>query len=1059
MVCHPRDSRARRPNISDLMIIPNEVAPSWTNADARDANLYSIHRQRLWYCNYCVSVWPQIFSWIVVNIYPASSEHDYRFEPAFANRAILVTVDWHSSGKGCRNSKCYATYPPGNRCTIAESPIVFPSGNKSAVVACQPACYARQRTRLLMKTSDQNVSLTDQKNPAQTCVDCHYLNERAAYTSRRWRFGNDRNRIDLFDSRSGKLVDVQHEMLGRTPAERDENGSVKLKVDAFNVEWDDKYDNCIVVNDYVFRTVVEPLYRDPSAICKLTNFEIGDDVEWGFRYRESSSRVVPNYGFLVKHSTGYCRAFAKDLTAEGECKQPWWQNVLANTVAGDGIIHAIHSLVHYDPNCVQTWKVDEGDRQQVSQVFSTNSVYDLWRRDVNVDLTLPPPNVTLLDLGIDVSQTGNRLYWNSAEGVLSQFALFRSVTNRGPLPFADSTQEKFKRFHRGPTSIDTLENDRVDVDKKRPKYQRYATKPRLRWGRSRQRRALPLRDNEEKRTALLEYHDLLADKTARLRKRAADLPHGAVLAPDKVRDGDIDRPLETLWRERVRPVISEAMSEATSETQDAADELARYTREGSVSYTLETHELAAQRYVESRLQDDSIRPERPAKQERLLIPATARSATWRSGERDDDDLNDLLQHIQEEIEHGEASTLLQDLGLAVGYEVADRLLRKSLKFAFAKIGQVLSRHTAGVTSMALMKIGMRVGLSKMFGSVAARLTARLMVLVGQAASVVGLIVDSISLVSLLFDIAELAGWDPGSFRNEQDLRFYYDMAVYFVETLTDTQRGPISPLEMMLIFTTADDTASEGSQKSGTSETAVNDFVDNSGTNQESGSTKALHIDERLRYPKWFNRKFTSCFATSSFSVFTGVVLDLPPGPVDSEHVAIQDTSEVWGLVTCMDYLGGLTTNSFGQKIVKDPVDVRLRDEDLSSLVTEIEYRDLLTISSRAAVDSTSFNRRVGASERVQNIGLVVAVLASGGTVLSLLASTFYGSSTPPLIFSLLDFNLVALLTIFCTVVLFVYTSIEFVPVPAKTDTEPDSTKRDMLHYYVDSLRSFATGL
>lgn len=1045
------------------MIIPDEVAPSWTNADARDANLYSIHRQRLWYCNYCVSVWPQIFSWIVVNIYPASSEHDYRFEPAFANRAILVTVDWHSSGKGCRNSKCYATYPPGNRCTIAESPIVFPSGNKSAVVGCQPACYARQRSHLLMKTSDQNVSLTDQTNPTRTCVDCRYLNEKTAYSSRRWRFGNDRNRIDLFDSRSGKLVDVQHETLGRTPAERDENGSVKLKVDAFNVEWDDKYDNCIVVNDYVFRTVVEPLYRDPSPVCKLTNFEIGDDVEWGFRYLENSSRIVPNYGFLVKHSTGYCRAFAKDLTAEGECKQPWWQSLLANTVAGDGIIHAIHSLVHYDPNCVQTWKVEEGDRQQVSQVFSTNSVYDLWRRDVNVDLTLPPPNVTLLDLGIDVSQTGNRLYWNSVEGVLSQFALFRSVTNRDPDQFDDSTQKTFKRLHRGPTFINTLENDRVDVEekkKKRPRYQRYSTKPRIRWGRARQRRALFVPDDEQRRTAFVEYHGLLVDKTTRLRKRAAGLSQGAVLSSKDMRDGDIDGRLETLWREKVRPLISEATSEVQDEADDES-ESDRYTREGSVSYTLETHELAAQRYVESRLQDDTLQPEQPARKvgERLVIPATARSATWRSGERDDDDLNDLIQHIQEEIEHGEASTLLQDIGLAVGYEIADRLLRKSLKFAFAKVGQVLSRHTAGVTSMALMKLGMRVGLSKMFGSVAARLTTRVMLLVGQAASVVGLIVDSISLVALLFDIAELAGWDPGSFRNEQDLRFYYDMAVYFVETLTDTQRGPISPLEMMLIFTTADDTAAEGSQKSGTSETAVNDFADNSGTSQESGSAKALHIDERLRYPKWFNKKFSSCFATNAFSVFAGVVLDLPSGPVDVEHVAIQDTSEVWGLVTCMDYLGGLTTNSFGQKIVKDSVNVRLRDEDLSSLVTEIEYRDLLTISSRASVDSTSFNRRVGASERVQNIGLVVAVLAGGGTVLSLLASTFYGASKPPLIFSLLDFNLMALLTIFCTVVLFVYTSVEFVPVPAKTDAESATTQRDTLQYYVDSLRSFATAL
>ena len=50
--------------------------------------------------------------------------------------------------------------------------------------------------------------------------------------------------------------------------------------------------------------------------------------------------------------------------------------------------------------------------------------------------------------------------------------------------------------------------------------------------------------------------------------------------------------------------------------------------------------------------------------------------------------------------------------------------------------------------------------------------------------------------------------------------------------------------------------------------------------------------------------------------MFNGVVNNFSGASNDPEHVVIQDSAEIWGLVTCMDYLGSLTTNSFGQRIV-----------------------------------------------------------------------------------------------------------------------------------------------
>lgn len=1017
------------------MIIPDNVTPSWTNADVANSSLYAMHRNRLWLLNYCASLWPQIFSWTVVNIYPASSSLDFRYEPGFASRAILVTVEWTEDGKGCTNSSCYGTYPDKLLCTTKDSPIIFPSGNRTDVVACQPACFAKRRDQALRKTANLQQSLTDQQNPAASCPACE-LDRNVLYRTRLWRFGEpEASRIHVHDEH-GKFVGVEHASAGRTRAVADTNNQAQLDVDLPHIRWDPKYKNCIVVNDFIYRTVVEPPWRDTAPNCKLTNFEIGDDVFWGIRFNEGDQAHRPNYGFLVGHSTSYCRAFAKNIDkSNGSCYQPWWQKALAYTIAGDGIIHAIHAAFH--PNqCSQNWGVEFGDRQQVKLSLNSETNYSIWRRNVNTRFVLPPPNVTLEDLGIDVRKTGNRLYWNNVEGVVSQFAMFSTVENLNGShdssehdseheDDSDDSDYLYSLYHNyNEQSTESVSS----VDHEAPK-------------------SVPMGERltvEQSEKLVGEYRDLVLEKKSRFERRFAEgYVRGSI---DDLRDHDLDSEIRLRW--------NTIQANLTSGENKWRDDLYNVpSGKSSIPYSLNANEYATQRFVFNKTVDDT----RPPKHDNVTRTDAVSPATYVNSLNDERDgktrsatdptIESILEHINDEVNRNQLLEILTVMGISLGFDfVAMNVIKKLLRTVHSSLLQVIARYGAGKVSLALAKIGVRLGTSRMIGTVAARLSLKMMVMIGQAATVVGLVIDALSIVSLIFDIAELAGWDPGHFLNETDLSFYHDMAKFFTESLDSTRTGPLTPLELSQLLHGTVDRDPEKTADESAEETRSNVPVDNAPLANESETDKTMHIDERLDQPKWFNRKFVNCFRQSTS--------DTGDPAYEKNRLPILNSLTSWNIICALDYVGNLSTNSFGQRVFPDAGGkVNLEDADISALITESAYRQLYTSTSAVNFDHRAYNYRANVSQTASSL-LGTVCLWSGSVSLGILSARVLRPSLQ----NILPFWLIACVVLLTVGLTLVYVSILFVPIAPHTSSSDDSTSEKwQISYYVDRLRNVVT--
>lgn len=408
---------------------------AFTSKDARDANRsingrYLLHRLAV-----AASLAPQIVSHIVVEIHPANPTVDFRFAEKFADHAILVNIKWHDSGRGCANASCYSTYPTGKMCDITTPPVTFLTGTKVPVTACQPACFIRQRIKRILNQATMYADrslFVDDSEPTR-CVECDLLNP--LVTDHAIRRTVD-NTYELWDLRSGKPTTTNPPGYHIASARETDDHSPQANADMSMLHWNQREHRCEIQSDSLLRTIAEPYWNDPTHhACRLTNFVVGEtvvphyysaDVKYG---GNEAIRKANIDGFLMAHTPFYCRAFGKIQDAAGaDCDTVWWEQALTYTILGEGVFRLVRNLTLPKSGCTaDAFKPTDDDLQGFDVNPLLVRTYRHWRADVNTAFRLPPPNVSLLDLGIDVLLTGNRLYWNNFEGVLSHLAFFKSV--------------------------------------------------------------------------------------------------------------------------------------------------------------------------------------------------------------------------------------------------------------------------------------------------------------------------------------------------------------------------------------------------------------------------------------------------------------------------------------------------------------------------------------------------------------------------------------------------------------------------------------------------------
>lgn len=992
------------------MIIPDSSAPSYTNRDNTDAYRYCEQRARLWLVNYCVAKWPQVFTWTTVNVYPASPVYDYRFDADFADSAIMVTVEWDKSGKGCRNSTCYPTFPKGRTCTINDGPVRFPSGENTTVYACQPACYMKRRHEDIYRNIPADRALVDQKNP-KDCGECALLKRNAYGRNYVRRLDGTYWQYDAVDKKTYQSVAEPGKL-----ATLNKQKEIDVDVDVKYVAWNVKANKCVLANEMTYRMVTEPYWRDPShSKCRLTNFVHGDDVVWGYEPKHAGQNDPQGYGFLVKHSKTYCRAFLKEFIEKtGDCEQSLLNKILSYTIAGDMMLRWVKRINDGDWGCAEDkWRPIAGERSleiPVEELTSQND-YRTWRADINLDFRLPPPNALLSDLGIHVRSTGNRLYWNSAEGVLSNFPLFNSVETLVGRSADDETI-----LNRDFLSLYSLYNGNYANDAQTQTKQ--TTKQRQKRDvvvEATELRDLLLKKREAVMSRLKQAN--VADHLDTL-SRAEKQRLGWSILTNEGGDRELDQEIASKFNELKH---NELFGRAVRSGNDAF--LTSTT--SSVPFQYMTHEYVGEQYLRSYEVDDK----------------KGAAPSGRSKRSTNSDINDLVDHINDVNGRDAFLDTIKEIGIGVGEGVLEDLLGKVLKRGSKKVIQLVSKYLAAGSTKILLKIGFKIGMARIIGIAVTRVTTRVMVALVQIGSVVGAVVGLVQLLAAAFDLAEMAGWDPGEYHNEHSLVIYRDAADFFNYALEDAGRGPITPLELMNTLILPNKSL-DGEKDKATEQGTAN-------TTQTTEGSK-VNVDYRVDLIKWFNEGWEQCFKR------------------DDRRLAIQDNLDGTTFVTAFQYLGNLKTNSFGQRLV-DESKFELDDKLLQETLTEADYRSLTTVSASTNIENSDFNDRAKTSGKINSVLLYVSGASAALSTL-LVGANFYmqyryeGEKTPRTqkITNIIS-GMTTMLLIITVFAMLVYMCVALTPVKSQrekeTTDESTPAKTTTLGNLVEKLRKLGRSI
>lgn len=811
------------------MIIPDDVYPSFTNRDTLDAQVFVNQRHKLFLLSKLAIKYPSIVSWVAINIYAANPEIDYRFEEQFADYAILVKYDWHPSGKGCENASCYETYPKGFMCSYTDPVTMFPSGEFTDVIACQPSCYLKQRTRKLYSAIPYDRSLVDDEKP-ERCVECdeNWLPKKThKYTRRRLIDGT----YDLYDWSTGKTVpDYTIKSNAETTSEeKNDAGYPKTNPDLPQLYWDRETSKCILVNNPIFRTVVEPYWGDKShSKCRVTNFMHGNDIVFGFRPDHIGEVDPQDLGFLVKNSRTYCRAFNKELQDSGNCKLSLANQILSYTLAGETMLNIVRDAFSGEWACANDrWRPIAGERsRQVDVSNAINASYRKWRANVNLQFVLPPPNVRLSDLGIDVRVTGNRLYWNNVEGIISHFALFQTMEQfvaNGLFYDEDDDNERarrrversdnssiretipflalYKNYNR---SIDRAiwdaldrdddgednENDDDGDDGSEKNESRSTTSTTTETSERLHERI------EEQMQKLTKMYD---EKTRRLKARYVsgirDFRRIVNARDDESLDNDIKRETDSLvtMLRQYEEMTKKKRGGANKRKRDTLNApieamLASSNAQFSVSNFQENEADSISTIFLSYFLKDDDRGRDTNDEEKTRGNRMKRATAGTSG-NSNNDLADIADHINEMKNKNPWLEVIKELGIGVAEQILESKFRKILSRVFKRTLLALAKAVSGAVSKSILKVGLRVGMSKLIGYAVSRIATQLLVIAGTFASGVGILVSAIQIIAMLLDLAFLVGWDPGNYKAETDIAVYESIANFF--TYSKQQQGGV----------------------------------------------------------------------------------------------------------------------------------------------------------------------------------------------------------------------------------------------------------------------------
>lgn len=421
--------------------------PTFTRDDQAQAQAYLAQRALLYDLWDLATTYPNVASKIRVTIRKADPRKDYRYDDdEFADAAIVVSLSWIDAKRACEFLNCVSTYPRNGRCRSRENPRVYPSGDRTTLVACQPACFMMSaiRTSYGRTLDSTELSANEYKSSVAHVMSAHSSEYRKV----------ERNRSTT--SASSKYAKLTTTTMSAVEKSEDDDSTREPRApsdespDLPTLEYDESSDSCEMANSGLITYATQPYFRTiddgGGATCRLTNFHIGDDVITKKIVPDSADNDVRNT-LTARHSRTYCDGFDKEFDEQkSTCYEPWWEQVLSYTFVGSALVrlarHAVAGGDRCDTILPTSRSRPEINVDDFSEKVETSRYH--WFRDVDSTWCLPPPNVLLSDLGIEhIGQS-----WSNVNG--------------GTIETNDSFAKSKRRFRR---AVVTSSSERDIVDR------------------------------------------------------------------------------------------------------------------------------------------------------------------------------------------------------------------------------------------------------------------------------------------------------------------------------------------------------------------------------------------------------------------------------------------------------------------------------------------------------------------------------------------------------------------------------------------------------------------